>query len=98
MPFSLGTPAFPHRLLQVACGYETGVSQFGGVTSERCYLFIRLLARTDLGVQCEDHCQLRDNRDVVDLAKTRLVSAKDFGDLLQLLTHRREGLGQRGNV
>ncbi len=49
MPFSLGTPAFPYRLLQVVCGYETGVSQFGGVTSERCYQFIRLLARTDLG-------------------------------------------------
>jgi len=36
--------------------------------------------------------------DVVDLVKTRLMSAKNFGDLLQLFTHRREGLGQRGNV
>jgi hypothetical protein len=35
MPFGLGTPAFPNRFLQVASGYETGVSQFGGVTSER---------------------------------------------------------------
>ena len=74
------------------------MSQLGGITSERCYQFIRLLARTDLRIQCKDHCQLRDNHDLVDLVKARLVSAKDFGDLLQLPTHRRNGLGQRGNV
>lgn len=62
--------------------YEAGMSQLGGITSERCYQFIRLLARTDLGVQCEDHCQMRDNRDVVDLVKARLVSAKSLSGIM----------------
>ena len=37
-----GRPLFPHRLLQVECDHEAGVSHLGGITSERCYQFIRL--------------------------------------------------------
>src|SRR5260370_39908310 len=98
MPFGQGAPTFPHRLLQVACGYEAGVCQLASVTPKRINQSVGLPTRTDLRIQCQDGCQLRDNRDVVDLVKARLVSAKGFGDLLQLLTHHPESLDQRRYV
>jgi len=53
MPFGLGAPTFPHSLLQVACGYEAGVSQLASVTPKRINQSVGLPTRTDLRV-CPD--------------------------------------------
>lgn len=74
------------------------MSQLVGVTSERCYQFIRLPPRTDFGVQCEDLGQLGYNPDILNLVKPGLMTAQNSGGRVQLLTHRREGLDQRGDV